>query len=959
MTTLQQTPAAGVTPRAQRKGSILAYWLSSTDHKIIGHLYLITSFFFFLCAGVMALLMRIQLLGPDQHFVSDQQYNELFTMHGTIMLLLFATPLFIGFSNELIPLQIGAPDVAFPRLNLLSYYLFAFGGLILLASFLTPGGAAAFGWYGYSPLTSAIYSPGVGGDMWIMGLVLSGLGTILGAVNFITTIFCMRAPGMTMFRMPIFTWNALLTSMLALMAFPVLAAALLVLEIDRRMGAHVFDAASGGAILWQNLFWFFGHPEVYILAIPFFGIATEIIPVFSRKPLFGYKGMIAATIAIAGLSMTVWAHHMFTTGAVLLPFFSLMSFFIAIPTGIKFFNWTGTMWRGQLTFEPPMLYSVGFLVTFLFGGITGVLLASPPLDFAVSDSYFVVAHFHYVLAGTVLFAMFAGFYFWWPKMTGKMLNSRIGKIQFWFMFIGFQMTFLVQHWIGVEGMPRRVANYPLLPGNVTTLNVISSVGSWILALSVLMFFWNMYVTWRHGETVTEEDPWGYCSSLEWATSCPPPRHNFYRIPRIRSERPAFEAHYPHIKWGRESHGIEQTIPPISNGEPKPELQRTLTVSREASGPLAGGELDPCQLPRPPQFRGRQPAFGKAVPPAEAADHRGDDLLPRQAGLPAQRINALDRARDALAGQRLPPGPQHAQHLLRVDVVGHRHVVQHPACRSLLRGAADLAPAGGDVVERLIPGGQAQIPGQRGDHPVVEERVGVGEGHACDQRFRRVQRVGDGIFRLDEHRAAAADPAHHGDPEAAGLAGIDLVAQRLEAADDHGGRRPLPDPQRRRAPPGRDLAQEYLVDRHVQHRVLRAFADELPVVIAPVAGPEDRAAHGDGHRARTDPGGHRLAAERRPDARGDRRGVRAHREPGHRGAEPLEHAAGSREEAVADPDADQAAACHLDVRRYELAAGRLVLTVHAYPRWPFRQSARRWRARSAPATSPAQPQHSPR
>ena len=342
--------------RTERKGNILASWLSSTDHKIIGHLYLITSFFFFLCAGMMALLMRIQLLGPDQHVVSDQQYNELFTMHGTIMLLLFATPLFVGFANELLPLQIGAPDVAFPRLNLLSYYMFTFGGLILLASFLSPGGSAAFGWYAYSPLTSAIYSPGIGADMWIMGLVLSGLGTILSGVNFITTIFCMRAPGMTMFRMPIFTWNALLTSMMVLIAFPVLAAALLVLEIDRRMGAHVFDASSGGAIMWQNLFWFFGHPEVYILAIPFFGIATEIIPVFSRKPLFGYKTLIAATIAIAGLSMTVWAHHMFTTGAVLLPFFSFMTFLIAVPTGVKFFNWIGTMWKGQLTFEPPMLY---------------------------------------------------------------------------------------------------------------------------------------------------------------------------------------------------------------------------------------------------------------------------------------------------------------------------------------------------------------------------------------------------------------------------------------------------------------------------------------------------------------------------------------------------------------------------------------------------------------------------
>src|SRR5215469_5601939 len=567
VTTLDQPASRAALRRAQRterKGQILAGWLSSTDHKIIGHMYLITSFVFFLGAGIMALLIRVQLMTPDSNFLSDQIYNELFTMHGTVMLLMFATPLFVRFANELVPLQIGSPDVAFPRLNLLSYYLFLFGGLILFSSFLAPGGAAAFGWYAYAPLTSATFSPGIGADMWIMGLALSGFGTILGAVNFTTTIFCMRAPGMTMFRMPIFTWNALLTSVLVLLAFPVLAAALLVLEIDRRLGAQVFSAQSGGAVLWQNLFWFFGHPEVYILALPFFGIATEILPVFSRKPLFGYKTLIAATISIAGLSMTVWAHHMFTTGAVLLPFFSFMTLLIAIPTGVKFFNWAGTMWRGQLSFEPPMLSTIGFLVVFLFGGITGIILASPPMDFAVSDSYFVVAHFHYVLAGTVLFEVFAGFYFWWPKMTGKMLNSRLGKVQFWFMFIGFNMTFLVQHWAGVQGQVRRTANYPLLPGNVTTLNVISSVGSWILAVSVLMFFWNMYVTWRYGEKVTEEDPWGYCSSLEWATSCPPPRHNFYRIPRIRSERPAFEAHYPHIKWGLESQGVEQTIPALES-----------------------------------------------------------------------------------------------------------------------------------------------------------------------------------------------------------------------------------------------------------------------------------------------------------------------------------------------------------------------------------------------------------
>ena len=528
---------------------MLSAWLSSTDHKVIGHLYLITSFCFFLFAGLLAMIMRTQLMRPDQHLVSDQQYNELFTMHGAIMLLLFATPLFVGFANEIVPLQIGAPDVAFPRLNLLSYYFFLFGGLILVFSFLAPGGAAAFGWYAYSPLTNPVYSPGIGGDMWIMGLVLSGLGTILGGVNFITTIFCMRAPGMTMFRMPIFTWNVLVTSIMVLIAFPVLAAALLVLEIDRKLGAHVFDASNGGAIMWQHLFWFFGHPEVYIVAIPFFGIATEILPVFSRKPLFGYKGMVGATMGIAGLSMTVWAHHMFTTGAVLLPFFSLMSFFIAIPTGIKFFNWTGTIWRGQLTFEAPMLFILGFMTTFLFGGLTGVILASPPLDFAVSDSYFLVAHFHYVLFGTVVFTMFGGFYFWWPKWTGKKLNETLGKWHFWTLFLGFHMTFLVQHWLGVEGMPRRYATYPADTG-FGTLNMVSSIGSFILGASTLFFFWNVYVTWRHGARVTADDPWGYANSLEWATGCPPPRHNFTSIPRIRSERPAFDVHYPHIRTSR-------------------------------------------------------------------------------------------------------------------------------------------------------------------------------------------------------------------------------------------------------------------------------------------------------------------------------------------------------------------------------------------------------------------------
>ncbi|MGH3345014.1 MAG: cytochrome c oxidase subunit I, partial [Carbonactinosporaceae bacterium] len=448
-----------------------------------------------------------------------------------------------GFANAIMPLQIGSPDVAFPRLNMFSYWLFLFGGLMVVAGFLTPEGAASFGWTGYAPLNSAARSPTLGADLWTMGLVVSGFGTILTAVNFITTIMCMRAPGMTMFRMPIFTWNTLLTSVLVLMAFPILAATLLALEADRRLGALVFDAANGGAVLWQHLFWFFGHPEVYIIALPFFGIITEIIPVFSRKPLFGYQGMIFASIAITGLSVTVWAHHMFTTGAVLLPFFAFTSFLIAIPTGVKFFNWTGTMWRGHLTFETPMLWAIGFLVTFLFGGLTGVILASPPMDFQLQDSYFVVGHFHYVVFGTVVFAMFGGFYFWWPKFCGLMLDETLGKIHFWTLFFGFQTTFLVHHWLGAEGMPRRYADY--LPSDgFTTLNMVSTVGAYLLGLSTVPFLVNVIWTLSKGRKVTVDDPWGFGRSLEWATSCPPPRHNFGSLPRIRSESPAFDLHHP-------------------------------------------------------------------------------------------------------------------------------------------------------------------------------------------------------------------------------------------------------------------------------------------------------------------------------------------------------------------------------------------------------------------------------
>jgi cytochrome c oxidase subunit 1 len=361
----------------------------------------------------------------------------------------------------------------------------------------------------------------------------------------ITTVLTLRAPGMTMFRMPIFTWNILVTSLLVLMIFPFLAAAAFALLADRMLGAHVFDPATNGAMLWQHLFWFFGHPEVYVIALPFFGIISEVIPVFSRKPIFGYKGMVAATLGIAALSMSVWAHHMYATGQVLLPFFAFLTFLIAVPTGIKFFNWIGTMWRGQLTFETPMLFALGFLVTFLFGGLSGVLLASPPLDWHVSDTYFVVAHFHYTVFGTVVFAVYAGVYFWFPKMTGRMLDERLGAVHFWLTFVGFHSTFLVQHWLGAEGMPRRYADY-LPTDGFTTLNTISTIGSFVLGTSVLPFVYNVWKSYKTGPVVKVDDPWGFGNSLEWATSCPPPLRNFDRMPRIRSERPAFDLKFPHV-----------------------------------------------------------------------------------------------------------------------------------------------------------------------------------------------------------------------------------------------------------------------------------------------------------------------------------------------------------------------------------------------------------------------------
>ncbi len=548
MTAIAEQPlTGGIPPHARAEHAHgptgLMKWITSTDHKVIGKSYLITSFVFFCMAGIMAMLMRTQLAAPDNTVVSQHAYNELFTMHGSLMLYLFAGPFaFGGLANYIVPLQIGAPDMAFPRLNALSYWLYLGGGLTMVSGFLVVGGAADFGWVAYAPLSDAVNSPGAGADMWIMALVLTGFSAIFTGVNIVTTVFYLRAPGMTMFRVPIFTWNMVVTAILILIAFPVLTSALVMLWCDRHLGTHIFEVSGGGVpVLWQNLFWFFGHPEVYILALPFFGIVTEVIPVFSKKPVFGYRTMIFATIAIGALSTSVWAHHMFTTGTVLLPFFSLMTYLIAVPTGIKFFNWIGTMWQGRIEFTTAMLFSIGFLVVFLFGGVTGIILASPPLDFATHDTYFVVAHFHEVLFGSAVFGGFSGIYYWYPKITGRMMHEGLGKTSFWLMFVGFWVTFMPQYLLGLHGMPRRIAEYPSVNG-WTGLNQISTAGAYMLFLSVFVMVVNFAISWLH-PVPASANPWD-AHTLEWATTSPPPHHNFERLPPVRSERPVWDLNHP-------------------------------------------------------------------------------------------------------------------------------------------------------------------------------------------------------------------------------------------------------------------------------------------------------------------------------------------------------------------------------------------------------------------------------
>jgi len=539
--------AAATTPRSGAEGLVhdgILSWLATTDHKRIGIMYLASTTTFFFLAGVLALIIRTQLAHAGLHVVQPQAYNEIFTLHGTAMIFLVIAPFGIGLGNYLVPLQIGAPDMAFPRLNAFAFWLFIFGATLVLAGAFTTSGAADAGWTAYAPLSTLKVGFGTGQDLWIIGVLLAGVSTILTSVNFLTTIFIYRTPGMTMWRIPIFTWEMVATSMLVLMAFPSLTAVLCMLLIDRHLGGHFFDPNLGGsAILYQHLFWFFGHPEVYVMILPYFGIVTEIIAVFSRKPVFGYTGLVLASMAIAGLSMGVWAHHMFTTGATVDPFFAATSFLIGVPTGIKFFNWIGTMWGGKLTFPTPMLFALGFLMNFLIGGITGVMVGSPPIDFQARDSYFLIAHFHYTLGGGSLFALFGALYFWWPKFFGFRLGERLGKWHFWLLFVGFNVTFLPQLLLGAMGMVRRIYTYPDLP-YWSTLNAISTAGAYLQAAAVLCFLLNLAVSifrW----VPAGDNPWdGF--TLEWATSSPPPELNFHSIPPIRSERPTFDLNHPDV-----------------------------------------------------------------------------------------------------------------------------------------------------------------------------------------------------------------------------------------------------------------------------------------------------------------------------------------------------------------------------------------------------------------------------
>jgi cytochrome c oxidase subunit 1/cytochrome c oxidase subunit I+III len=538
---------------AVRSDEGLISWIASVDHKQIGILYLITTIFFFVVGGIEALLMRLQLAVPNNTLLQPGAYNQIFTMHGTTMIFLVVMPILIGFANYFVPLMIGARDVAFPRLNAFSYWILLFGGLLLYYSFVA-GGAPDAGWLAYAPSSERPYSTTPGLDYYTVGLLSTGIGTVASAINLIVTILHLRAPGMTLRRLPLFVWMVLFNSVLIILALPALNAGLVMLLIDRQLAAHFFDPLHGGhPLLWQHVFWSFGHPEVYIMVLPAFGMISEMIPVFSRKPIFGYGFVAGSTIAIGFLSLLGYARHRFTVGMgfTLDLAFGLSSMLIAIPTGVKIFNWTTTMFRGNLHFTTAMKFSVAFLILFTMGGVTGVQFATVPVDKQLTDSYYVVAHMHYVLFGGTAFAVFGAFYYWFPKMTGRMLSERLGNVHFWLAFIGFNMTFLIQHVLGWDGMPRRVWTYPDNPG-WGLMNMISTIGAFILAFSVLLFVINCVVSLRRGK-IAGDNPWN-AWTLEWATTSPPPIHNFDQVPPIRGRRPLWDMAHPEAAdWKNEHH----------------------------------------------------------------------------------------------------------------------------------------------------------------------------------------------------------------------------------------------------------------------------------------------------------------------------------------------------------------------------------------------------------------------
>jgi len=519
-----------------RRGRVTS-WLTTTDHKRIGILYIATSLVFFGAGGILALLMRAQLATPNEHIVTQNSYDELFTIHGTTMIFLVVVPILAGFGNYLVPLMIGAKDMAFPRLNALSYWLFLFGGITLYMSFLAKGGPASASWTMYPPLSEKDFSPGHGVDLWILSLHLLTIASLIGAINFVVTIVNMRTAGMSWMRMPLFIWSIATYATLLILVLPVLSGGLTLLLIDRNFaGAHFFKPGSGGsAVLFQHVFWFFGHPEVYIMVLPAFGMISEIIPVFARKPIFGYKAVAFSTLGIAFFSMLVWAHHMFTTGYGngLNGFFMVSSVLIAIPTGVKILNWLATTWRGNISFDTPMLFALGFIALFVVGGLTGMYVAAFPLDWQLHNTYFVVAHFHYTLVGGSVFAIFGGLYYWWPKMFGRKLDEKLGKLNFWLLFIGFNVTFFPQHLVGMLGMPRRIYTYSE-GGLWEWYNLVSTIGSGIMALGILVFVWNVIASRKAARV--GNDPW-VADTLEWYATSPPPEHNFDSVPYVTSARP--------------------------------------------------------------------------------------------------------------------------------------------------------------------------------------------------------------------------------------------------------------------------------------------------------------------------------------------------------------------------------------------------------------------------------------